>query len=150
MDTSEINYHLKLLSQFDCFIGAFARDQLPEIHSTPCGLILNTDPINKPGEHWVAIYINKSGFGEYFDSYGFPPLHKDIIIFLNKFCPKGWCHNTFMLQSINSLTCGLYCIFYIKTRCLGYSYCHFIRLFTNKTFINDKIVIEFFKEINNG
>jgi hypothetical protein len=37
------------------------------------GLIVNTDPHNKPGSHWVAIYGDGDGHTEFFDSYGKPP-----------------------------------------------------------------------------
>ena len=56
-----------------CFLGVFASDQLPSKISTyPSGLIVNTDPIDKPGQHWVAMYFPNEG-EEFFDSYGFPP-----------------------------------------------------------------------------
>jgi hypothetical protein len=148
MYTSEINANLKWLNNLECFIGTFARDQLPIINTFPCGLIVNSDPSNKPGEHWTAIFLNK-GLGEYFDSYGFPPLHSDVLHFLNKHCPKGWCHNTVMLQSANSMTCGMYCIFYIKLKCLGYTLCEFIKLFTTKASVNDDIVTTLYNKIKN-
>jgi len=35
-------------------------DQLPPfIHIVPAAIIMNTDPSNKPGEHWVAVYVSK-------------------------------------------------------------------------------------------
>lgn len=145
MNTSDINKQLKYL---DCFIGTFARDTLPNIKKFPAALVINTDPVSKPGEHWVSNFINKNGDGEYFDSYGFQPLHKEIMEYLNKYCAHRWCYSTVMLQSINSMTCGYYCIIYIKTRCLGYSYCNFITLFSNQTTVNDLIVSNILNEIN--
>ena len=36
-------------------------------------MVLNKDPADEPGEHWVAVYINEDRKGEYFDSYGMTP-----------------------------------------------------------------------------
>ena len=37
-----------------CFLGVFASNELP---TYPSGLIANTDPNNKPGQHWVAMFF---------------------------------------------------------------------------------------------
>jgi len=69
------------------FIGLYAADQLsPFIHTFPAAIIINTDPSNKPGEHWVAVYIFNSGHGEYFDSYDLPPYIPYHIRFLIRNC----------------------------------------------------------------
>jgi hypothetical protein len=39
------------------FQGVFSRDTLP---SKPRLLICNTDPSDKPGQHWIAIYVDKT------------------------------------------------------------------------------------------
>ena len=48
-----------------------ALDQL-EKPTFPSAYVINSDPSSKPGEHWVAVYFDKRGRGEYFDSYGLP------------------------------------------------------------------------------
>ena len=35
-------------------------------------LVCNTDPSNRPGSHWIAIYV-EDGRGEFFDSFGRRP-----------------------------------------------------------------------------
>lgn len=145
MNTSDINTQLNYL---DCFIGTFSRDYIPrKVSKLPAALVVNTDPHYRPGQHWVAIYIDKNGNGDYFDSYGMPPLYKEIKEFLEDNCNR-WCYSTQMLQNIIAVTCGAYCVFYIKLRCLGYTHCDFIKLFTNRTYINDKIVAKLFNEFN--
>jgi hypothetical protein len=59
------------------FQGVFSRDTLP---SKPRLLICNTDPSDKPGQHWIAIYVDKNLRGEFFDSFGRHPtrISKDI------------------------------------------------------------------------
>ena len=58
------------------FIGVFPRDKLPkDIEDTFSALIVNTDSSSEKGEHWIAIIIFPNHTGEYFDSFGLPPLH---------------------------------------------------------------------------
>ena len=69
-----------------------ARDELADLPNQlkrPCSIIANTDPLHKPGEHWVALYLPPhSKTVEFFDSYGLPPatLHKDFETFCS---PQG-------------------------------------------------------------
>jgi hypothetical protein len=53
------------------FQGVYSIDTLPE---TPLLLVCNTAPSYKPGQHWVALYVNSRRRGEYFDSFGRKPL----------------------------------------------------------------------------
>ena len=41
----------------EIFGGVYASDQLPETVRYPCAMVLNTDPADEPGEHWVATYF---------------------------------------------------------------------------------------------
>ena len=86
METQEIN---RLLIDEKNYIGTFARELL--LNCLPlkrkCGLIINTDTHDLPGKHWIAIYLGENGGREYFDSYGLPPLQKELIDFMRKNCP---------------------------------------------------------------
>jgi hypothetical protein len=144
MDTHSINHYLKNEKNF---IGTFARDQLPRILPKKfIALIVNTDPSTKPGEHWIAITFNKDGTGEYFDSYGLPPLNLEFIKFMQKHSPNGWVYNPVTLQCFDCITCGHYCIAYVKYRCHDYSFCDFLALFTSNTAHNDHIVRSLFED----
>jgi len=134
MNTVQINDYLKDLS---CYGGAFCRNELPPINIRPCVLIANTDPCSKPGQHWVAMIFNKDGSGEYFDSFGFPPLSEDLLNHLNRYCPIGWKYNNRILQSLDSDVCGLYCILYAKRKCTSRA---FYNLFSTDTKLNDALV----------
>ena len=111
MNTLDINRFLKGTKNF---YGTVCRDELPQVKKRPISIIANTDPCSKPGQHWIVILLNKNGTGNYFYSFGFPPLHQDFISYMDVNCPKGWIFNHKTLQSIESNTCGLYCILYIK------------------------------------
>ena len=45
----------KTMRKYPNFLGVFAADTLPHIIKIPCGLIINTDPQQHPGTHWIAI-----------------------------------------------------------------------------------------------
>ena len=142
MDTIKIN---KNLIKIKGFIGTFSRDRLPKQMNKSCGLVANTDTSFEPGEHWIAIYIDENGIGEYFDSYGLPPLHQEFINFLNYNCPNGYFSNFKTLQCLTCVTCGHYCIAYIKMRSNGLSYDEFIKLFTNNQLTNDNLIQKYVK-----
>ena len=57
--------------------GSYACHQLStiEIKRYPKSFVVNTDPMELPGTHWIAIYFNKQMKGEFFDSYGKHPIH---------------------------------------------------------------------------
>jgi hypothetical protein len=135
MNTFQIN---TLLSDYKCFIGTFARDLLPSkpINKLPCALIMNTDESFKPGEHWIALYLDKNSC-EYFDSFGLPPLHDEIISFLKQNKIKKILYNSNQIQSITSQTCGAYCVLFVKFKCFNLKYCDLIKVFNKNTNQND-------------
>ena len=51
--------------------GVYPRDKLPIVNKYSSGLIANTDPHDKPGTHWVAMYFICPWKSEFFDSYVF-------------------------------------------------------------------------------
>ena len=115
--------------------GVYSCDTLPE---NARGLIVcNTDPHDRPGEHWVAMYVDGER-GEFFDSFGRPPtrVFKD---FMNFNC-KHWIFNERQLQSICSRFCGHYCVYYCILRSRGFDLRKISRIFTNDTGFNDVIV----------
>lgn len=59
----------------DSFLGVFPSDALPSerLARRPLSLIVNTHPHDRPGEHWLAIYLPDDEGAEFFDSYGFSP-----------------------------------------------------------------------------
>ena len=130
------------------FEGVYAADTLPHrLHKKPALIIANTDPISKPGQHWIAIYVDEHGVGEYFDSYGMPPIVRQHRTFLNKIC-KQWTINTKSLQAIDSNVCGQYCVLYLIHKAHGYSLHSFIKkLFTSNPQKNDHTVRTLFKRM---
>ena len=122
----------KDISQF--FLNVFPADLLPSRLPDNCYLILNTDPSNKGGQHWVAV-CKKEGRGFYFDSYGRTP--------------SRWFHawqpldrfrrSEADIQQDNSDVCGDYCLAFLKHMATGRSFETFHKNFDeNDDLSNDK------------
>ena len=118
------------------FGGVLARDKLPLLTANKC-YICNTDISSKPGKHWIAIYIENNK-GEYFDSYGLPPL-KEFELFLSNNTSK-WEFNDKQLQSFDSSVCGEYCVVYLMLRCRGVSLKNFGAMFSHDLEKNNKLI----------
>ena len=121
-----------------CFKGVLAADQLPR--KLLAGLyVVNTDPIAKPGEHWVVFYRSPGGSVEFFDSYGHEPtyFHRNW---------RGKKYNRKRLQASRSSMCGLYCIYYSIHRCRGISMTKMLNIFNRDYNWNDHYVEHFIKK----
>lgn len=128
------------------FEGVFASDTLPHrLKSRPALLIVNSDPISKPGTHWLAISIDAEGRGEFFDSYGLKPYIPGHRRFLNRMC-KSWKYNNFDLQALRSTVCGQYCVMYLLFKAHGYTLHDFVtQFFSDDCNNNDRVVANMFK-----
>ena len=114
MNTKQINAIL----EYDCmtkdlYHGEFPMDQLPTLQHG--AYIINTDDHDEPGEHWLAVYVDKDV--EYFDSFGLFPLDSRLEHFLG----DDYLYNAAPMQQIFSNACGFYCVYYILHRARGHS-----------------------------
>lgn len=116
----------------------FASDQLPNFISRPCAIVANTDPSNKPGQHWCAFYIDKNGYGFYFNSFGLPPTGYHLK-FIQK-NSKSWRYNSTILQDFNSTVCGHYCLVYLYLKINDVSTRSFLSLFDSNLINNDSCI----------
>ena len=56
------------------FTDVLPSDRLPgRIQTRPRGFIVNTDPADKPGTHWLVIFITTDGKGEFWDPFAQRP-----------------------------------------------------------------------------
>ena len=134
---------------FPIFEGVFPADMLPKqkLKNRPCGLIANTDPSDKPGEHWVAFYIDMDGNVEYFDSYGFKPKLKLFQNFIKVNSDgEGFIWNAVQLQGPFSSVCGQYCLFYLLHRSRNWKMQEISGFFTKDKNHNDFLVNAFISD----
>lgn len=142
MDTPKLE---KILRKFcmPYFNGVYAADQLPQMLSAkPALLVVNTDPGRLPGTHWISIFVDGDGTGEYFDSLAQPP-PKNFERYMNEHCPRRWTACRWQLQSVASRFCGHYCVFYCIKRCSGFDIDAICSMFTTDTGLNDVLAHNF-------
>lgn len=147
MNTVGLTQFLNKFQSNHVFKGVFACDMLPNKISLPACFIINLSPISESGTHWVALYIDENGFGEYFDSYGLKPTNKFILYFIKFHCKK-YQYNKRQLQHINSKTCGLYAASYLAYKLRKKSLIIFCNIFCSNTFINDIVIENLFSYLN--
>ena len=86
------------------FKGVYASDELPARMSTDSLFVCNTDPSDRPGTHWIVVYVDDKRKADYFDSFGMAPMVKEIERFLNDSSTK-WIYNTEPVQELNDVRC---------------------------------------------
>jgi len=118
------------------FDGVFSSDHLPK---NPRLLVCNTDPASKPGEHWIAIYVDADGrYGEFFDPLGRAPCLA-FERYMNENC-NDWFYCNKQLQSVVSRFCGHYCACFCILRSRGIDMRRFLQQFSSDTGLNDVVV----------
>jgi hypothetical protein len=120
--------------------------KIRDMGKTKIGIVFNTDPISKPGQHWICMYIDISPRNpnqwsiNYFDSYGMAPLPNAIRSLVEKLQAQnkkynkaefklemnckdisGICTRSVRQQKHNT-ECGMYCINFIVERLTGKSW----------------------------
>lgn len=116
-------------------LHVLASDRLPAHIKLPCAIIANTDPSNRPGQHWVAIYIDQSADGEYLDTFGRPP-EGSHLKFIQKNA-KCWKFNSKVIQNPASVFCGKYCLVYLYFRINNIPISDFLNIFDDNLENND-------------
>ena len=132
MNTLEILtlYWKKHLHSRPVLNGVYARNRLPRLLNVPSALVGNTDPDHQMGQHWIAIYIDASSRGEYYDPTGRPPHESAYVNFMNKHC-LHWTYNTVRGQEEGSTMRGFHCICHFIHRCAGHTMTDVTRLLGN-------------------
>ena len=129
------------------FKGVYAMDEIKLIKtvSYPSSYVINLDPSYKPGSHWVAVYFDRNGEGEYFDSLGRYPPH-EVEHFLCSHA-KGWKYNHMQVQEIFTTTCGQFVLFYIYQKSRGLTLKVIFRKYfsSHNKLRNDLLVRDFVK-----
>lgn len=133
----------------DLFKGCFARDEIEFENLSHNSLyVVNTDTRSSEGEHWVLVFCGQQyKFPLYFDSYGLPPLHREINNFMLHTATK-YIYNKQQLQGFYSSVCGHY-VAYIAAQLSAGERLEDLRerRFSNKNFNNnDKAIVGLFRK----
>ena len=117
------------------------------------GCVLNTDVSTGKGKHWVCVFVDcrptNTWTVEYFNSSGNPP-HKDVTEWMetqkNNLLKLNNSVKTIVVTNIvhqkGNTECGMYVLYYIRSRLDGISYSHF-----KNNRIDDNEVTEFRKHV---
>ena len=102
-------------------LAVFARDELSSIYTNPPQIIIvNTNPLEKSGKHWLLIYFNKDGSMDFFDSLGYDInfYYFSIKKFVQKFTKKYQNVMTCRVQPLDLSLCNHYYLYYTYCKCL--------------------------------
>ena len=103
------------------FGGIYAADTAPETFSRrPVFFVINTDKHDQPGKHWVLMYFPKTGYPEFFDSFGREPsfyTRRFRRVLLTR--SRRFGYNNVQIQQSGTFTCAHFCIYYLYFRCRG-------------------------------
>lgn len=116
----------KKLSFSKCVANELCKINLKQLYKRgkkKIGVIFNTDPHDKPGQHWIAMFCdisNKIGHIYYWDSYGIEP-PQEVLTFANKLKNQGekLLNKNMEIQVNNNrhqyknTECGMYSIHFI-------------------------------------
>ena len=140
MDSTIINTVLK--RNCPIYGGIYASNNLPDISTArrPLVIVVNTDPSNRPGRHWICMYFNE-GRCEYFDSFGLRPT-RSFERYMYDNC-ISWTFNRNQIQSIISRFCGHYCVWYCIMKSRDVTLNELLSAMSNDTGLNDYLVHRF-------
>lgn len=123
MNTDELQCILKR-ALCTHFRGVYAADRVPKTKLRRqrrwwC-CVANTDPHDRPGQHWVAFVFDADAACEYFDPYGMP-LETYPALYKRMRHVAASSSISSPVQPPLSSTCGHFCIYYLCCRSRGVS-----------------------------
>ena len=117
---------------------------LPKMPDKPALFIVNTDTSDKPGSHWIVVFVKDCKISEYFD-----PLGKSPDGYFSNYLSeqsKSYSYNTKRCQNYGTNICGQYCLFYCYFRARGYSMEDIVKMFDENDLVyNDQLVYFFYE-----
>lgn len=144
LNTTQLNRYMRR-THGTHFLGVRALNQLPKRLKKMAQLcfIMNSDPSDLPGKHWLAVYIDTAKrTAEVFDSYGqLPPNRLQHWFAMQNL---RWTFNRQFMQGPLSTLCGFYCLFFLHMKCVLKLDMHTIlRMFSVLALENDDFIRTF-------
>ena len=134
------------------FYGTVPCDRLPKTlpQEGPTAYIVNTDPHDKPGVHWIALWADKDKC-EILDSYGLPLDAYGTAEPLKAWLDRHFKYHIFngkSLQPLFSQSCGGYALMFLIDRAEGRDMNAFLSRFKKNEFVeNDRKVGHMLKRL---
>lgn len=119
-----------------CLVSTLCSLDIREVYEkghTMIGIVMNTDPHDEPGEHWIAAFCDirpelETPYMAYFDSYAQKP-EKEVVELMNAWKdqwdsmgkhrkPMELIYNKIRHQ-YKTTECGVYCIYFIHCSIFG-------------------------------
>jgi hypothetical protein len=110
------NYFEKFPELKKYFLGVFSIDTLPHKLKYRTFCICNTDIHTGTGKHWICFLKSDKSNIECFDSLGVSSEKKELLLNHCRFKPKCLIVNLTQFQKSDSITCGLFCVYFLIER----------------------------------
>ena len=130
----EYDEHTNLLNPVVKPLNHFLEEPL----NSPSITIVNLDSCDKPGSHWVAVYVPMNGKTEYFDSYGNKP--NEQFLFKLQQLKKEIVYSLFSVQGLSTV-CGQYCLLFLLMRSRGFLFHDIISTFLLSEFSTERDLV---------
>ncbi len=128
------------------FKGFAYPDYSDSFSKYPALLILNTDSVSGPGEHWCACYFVNKKYAEFFDPYGISPDIYGFTPIIKQHSNKIY-FNEKPVQGFLASTCGHHVLFYALHRARNISSKKIInKYYSNDPNKNDNMVFKYLKK----
>ena len=116
--------------------------------SPPYCFVANVDKSDEPGSHWTAWFIDYDGVISFFDSYGRSPRDSMFPAEFRLFASRSrFRFNPRILESVDGVTCGHFCIFMLYFKALGFDLKPIYNYFWDDLEYNDIFVYNFVKQL---
>jgi len=119
-------------------------DELPaNIKERPRTYVVNTDPCSESGSHWTVFHFPEKGPCEFFDSAGnLPGSYHPRFEFVLVANGPHYLYTPDRIQPTDSVTCGLYCVYFVRQRYGNVSFKNIMKGFsTMRLMDNDRRVL---------
>ena len=105
-------------------------------------IIVNQDTSEQKGSHWGVLHYTSYAIVAHYDSVGKQPKIVVHNLFLSQ--DMTYMYNNKRLQSYNTDTCGLFCLYYSYYSCRGVDFNSILKHFSDNLFDNEILVSRFF------
>ena len=126
------------------FRGVYPIDLIPYDLGIPSIIVVNHDKSGEKGSHWIVLHFKENDIVEHFDSIGRKPLREIHNLLFSK--NLTYKYNNKRIQNYNTVTCGLFCIYYSFYSCRGMNFNRILSRFGNNLEENEEIVKRFYLE----